>query len=865
MTPLSHSGSLVGPYRVLEKIGAGGMGEVFLAEDTRLRRQVALKRLTSDARIDLRRGILREARAVAQLHHTGIASIFDVIEDGQTAWIVMEYVEGESLSQRLRRGPLPVAEAVSLGMQLTDALADAHEHGIVHCDLKPDNIRLTPAGRAKILDFGLAQRSPEAAAGDDTQLLSRETGHRDSAGVSGTAGYLAPERLSGTPADARGDIYALGVILFELLTGRRPFEGSNLVSTAVMALTTPTPSPSDIDPAIPDEVSRLVLKALAREPGARFQSAAALGDALRAAAGVATPGAGALATATANAPTRWRPALVAMTTLAVAAGLAGALLVLPGWRASVSASTLSVVVRPFANLSGDPANDHLGSGITDDLIAKLSRLPRVTVVSRETTAAYLAATPSSPTLARDLGASFVVGGGVERTGNRVHVTVQLMSSTGATVWTRSFDGTMAGIFELQQHLAEGIAEGLDLPLSTPDRESLTAVPTRSMEAFADYSQGRLFLDRRDVKGNVQHAADAFTRAIAKDPAFALAHAGLGLAYWQRFIETNETAWTLRAIDASLEALRLSPGQAEVHLTLATIYKGIGRTPAAVDELQKALALQPNADEAHRLLGDILAGQGQIDDAVQAYHQAIQIRPSYWQNHNRLAVALLSVGRYAEAESSCRRVTELQPDSHIGYNNLGVVAMMQGDLAVALDNFSRAAEIRPGASTYSNIGTIHFWNGRFEDARAAYTRAIALRASDASLHRNLGDALAALGDAGGARKAYQLALDFAAEQLAVNPKDPAHLSLVALVEGKLGRHADARLHVDQALALAPRSKDVFHRSAAVAALAGDRTRALADLTTAVQLGYSPEQARRDLDLKPLHALTAYQSLVGTQKP
>ena len=858
MAPLSLPGPLVGPYRVLEKIGAGGMGEVFLAEDTRLRRQVALKRLASDALGDMRRALLREARAVAQLHHPGIASIFDVIEDDQTVWIVMEYVEGESLSARLRRGPLPVAEVLALGQQLTDALADAHGRGIVHCDLKPANIRVTPAGRAKILDFGLAQRSPEASATDDTQLVSREIGHRESAGLSGTAGYLAPERLSGTPADVRGDIYAMGVILFELLTGRRPFEGTNLLSTAVMALTTPTPSPSAIDPAIPEEVSRLVLKALAREPDARFQSAAALGDALHAAGSGATP-------ATANARTRPRPALVAMAGLVAAAGLAGVLLLLPGWRAPLSASSPSIVVKPFTNLSGDAANDHLGSGITDDLITKLSLLPRVTVVSRETTAAYLAATPSSPTLARDLGASYVVGGGVERAGDQLHVTVQLVSSTGATVWMRSFDGTVAGFFTLQQQLAEGLAEGLDLPLSTPERERLTAVPTRNVEAFADYSQGRLFLDRRDVKGNVLHAADAFTRALAKDSSFALAHAGLGMAYWQRFIETNETAWTLRAIDASLEALRLSPAQAEVHLTLATIYKGIGRTPAAVDEIRTALALQPNADEAHRLLGDILAGQGQIDEAVQAYHQAIAIRPNYWQNHNRLAVALLSVGRYAEAESSCRRVTELQPDSHIGHNNLGAVAMMQGDLTLALGSFSRAAEIRPGASTFSNIGTIHFWNGRFADARAAYARAIALRAGDASLHRNLGDALAALGDAAGARKAYLQALDFATEQLTVNPKDPAHLSLVALVEAKLGRTADARLHVDQAVALAPKGKDVFHRSAAVAALAGDRARALADLTTAVQLGYSPEQARRDLDLRPLHALPEYQSLVGTRKP
>jgi len=875
-------GSSVGPYRVLECLGTGGMGEVFLADDTRLLRLVALKRLTGSLVDDRggRRRILREARAVAQLHHPGIASIFDILDLEDSAWIVMEYVEGVTLAVRLQQGRLPVADAVGLGIQLADALANAHEHGILHCDLKPLNIRVTRDGRAKILDFGLAQRSADAVASDETEAASVGIGHRNVPGLSGTAGYMAPERLSGTPADVRGDIYSLGIVLFEMLTGRRPFGGSDLVSTAALALTTPAPSPSGLDAAIPEAVSAVVLKAIARHPDARYPGASALGAALRAISGESTSGASAGAAPGSSLPDltpvpaarrpRWVWAAVAATALAAVA--AGGGLAVWGWRLperaaapSVPIAALSIVVTPFSNVSGNPADEVLGSGFTDDLLMKLSLLPRVTVVSRETTAAYLAVHPASPNLARDLGAAHVVKGAIERDGDRLRVTVALVSPAGATTWTRTYDGTTAGLFSLQHQVAEGLADGLNLRLTTPDRQRLTAAPTPNIEAFADYSQGRLFLDRSDVKGNVTHAIEAFDRAVAKDASFAQAHAGLGAAYWQKFTETSETSWTLRAIDASLEALRLNPDQAEVRVTLATIYKGLGRTPAAVDELRKALALRPDDDEAYRLLGDIFAGQGRIDDAVQSYQRAIGIRPNYWQNHNRLAVALMSVGRYQEAEVSCRRVTELQPDSHIGFNNLGAVAMMQGNLTLALDSFARAAEIRPGYSTFSNMGTIHFWNGRFDEARKAYVRAIALRAGDPSLHRNLGDALAELRDAPGARNAYAQALELATRQLTVNPKDEATLSLMALIEAKLGRKADARAHVDQALALAPKGKDVYYRTAVVAALGNDPDAAIAALTTAVSLGYSAEQAARDLDLRSLRSHPEYKALMTTRKP
>ena len=249
----------------------------------------------------------------------------------------------------------------------------------------------------------------------------------------------------------------------------------------------------------------------------------------------------------------------------------------------------------------------------------------------------------------------------------------------------------------------------------------------------------------------------------------------------------------------------------------------------------------------------------MDEAVAEYRQAIAIRPAYWQNHNRLGRAFAKAGRFREAAAAYRRVTELQPDSTVGFNNLGVVASMQGDLALGLESYTRSAEIAPSASTFSNIGTIHYWNGNFDSARQAYEKAIALK-SDAGMHRNLGDALQGLHDTAGARMEYLRALDLVKDQLKVNPKDAASLSLAALVEVKLGRQADARTHIDAALILAPTDGEVLYRNAAIAALSGDKTRAFAALKDAIGRGYSVVVAAHDLDLQAVRGLPEFAALV-----
>lgn len=433
------------------------MGEVYLAEDGRLRRQVALKRLT-DATMgsaEARARVLREARAAARLHHPGIATIFDVVEQGEVVWIVMEFVQGETLAARLSRGRLPLAEALDIGVQMAEALAAAHAGGVLHCDLKPANIHLTPEGKAKILDFGLAQRPEAVVAAAETQMASMDVSGMDSGRRTGTPGYMAPERLASSRPDERSDIYSLGVALFELLTGRRPFAGVDLIAVAAMALTTPAPSASSVERAIPPAVSDVVALALMADPNARFQRATDFAAALRAARDDARPE----RPQSARAPRRF---IVGVAAAAGVVAVLGAGMMLGGWwkgtpaPVSTSGAFPAIVVKPFANLSGDPANDYLGVGMADNLTTKLAALPYITVMSRATTAEYLDENPNSTTLVRDLGASYVVDGGVSRAGDRLNVTITLLLPDGAVAWAGEYTDELPKLFELQRELAIGL-------------------------------------------------------------------------------------------------------------------------------------------------------------------------------------------------------------------------------------------------------------------------------------------------------------------------------------------------------------------------------------------------------------------------
>ncbi|MBA2303039.1 MAG: tetratricopeptide repeat protein [Acidobacteria bacterium] len=855
----------IGPYRVIRRLGSGGMGEVYLAEDTRLKRNVALKRLT-DPTIgspEARQRLLREARAVAQMTHPNIAAVYDVTDAGGEPHIVMEFVEGTTLHTRLQNGRLSLEDVLPIIDQLASALTEAHGRGVVHLDLKPANISITPSGALKVLDFGIASIHASTAATATEQTTTAES-IWDTHKVMGTPAYMAPEQLLRQPVDHRADIYSVGVILFQLLTGRLPFQSEDFLGLSLQVVSQPPPRLRDFAPEVPAAVESIVARALAKDATQRYQSIEELRAELRRAAEsrdrpIEDDG----SSSRPRSQGRWTTTARALLVVAalVAVMFAGRALVkfMSAPKPRPPGGPAVVAVVPFSNISGDPAKAHLGVGFAEALSTDLSRVQALTVISRSGSAEVQARPPDLGRLARSLGATYLVDGAVQQSGDRLRVTVKLLKPDSSVAWGEVFEGTASELFELQNTIVQRVISALDVAdPSAVARAGRTS--TSNADAFAEYSRGRALLDRVDVPGNVTAAIDAFGRAVAKDREFALAHAGLGDAYWAQYQETDDNRWTEPALRSITEALRIDPGQPEVRISLALVYHGTGRSEDAIQELRRALTLAPNNDYAHRLLGTVLRDTGSAAEALAEFKKAIELRPGYWRNHNLLAGFYYRTGRHEEALEAYRKVTELQPDNARGFLNLGTVYHKMGDTQKALENYKTAIRISPMAEAYSNIGNIEYDERRYSEAATSFEQAIALSPRNPLLHGNLGDVHARVGRHHAARQAYERAVDLSRKALEVNPRDAETLMNLALYEAKLGRKA-AVGHAAEAVRRNPDDVEVLYTQAAVHALLDNQPAAIAALRKAIDRGYRRELVAKDEDFAKLRNNAAFRQLVG----
>jgi len=860
-------GKQLGRYSVIERLGAGGMGEVYRARDGDLGRDVAIKVLRPEVAADPDR-IMRfeqEARTASALNHPNIVTIHEVGRSGDIRFIAMELVRGQTLRSLLGPRPLLTRRALDLAVQAAEGLAKAHAAGIVHRDLKPENVMITDDGLVKILDFGLAKLAPSK---DDLDTEGETAGVSHPGMIIGTAAYMSPEQADGAAVDFRSDQFACGAILYEMATGRSAFQRRSAVQTLAAIIEDDPESITVLNPDCPPPFRWIVERCLAKNPAERYASTLDLARELRnvrdhlAEASRPLSGAG---------PMPPRPAWPSLSrgrfaVLALAL-LAGAFLLVRGFRPSPGIGTTGlpgetvVAVPPLANLGGPETDDYVAMGIAEVLTTSLARAPGLTLIAPSATRAYAEKNRDIPSMARELGATLIVDGSLQRSGDRLRANVSIVQASSQKVlWSQAFDSPGGDLPSLQRQLAERVAAALELTLSKEDRERLGSVPTQSEEALADYAQARAFLERPDVKENVTRSITIFERAIARDPRFALAHAGLGEAYWERYKATKESLWTTRAMESILEALRLDPDEAQVRIALAVAYQGSGRSDAAVDELRRAIQLQPGGDDAHRLLGEVLAEQGKTEEGLVELRKAVTLRPNYWRNHSSLGNTYFRKGRYDEAIAAFVRVTELQPDNARGFQMLGTAHQVKGNLDQALANYEAAIRITPLASAYSNMGTIHYGAGRFEQAAQAYEKALAIDATSPARHRNLGDAYRRLGQDKKARECYARARDLTLALLKVNPKDARSLGMVAVYEAKLGRFAEAMRRADEAVALRPTDGDVLYRLAVVQALAGNSTRALKALEEALRNGYSAAMAKDDEDLAALRGRPEYEKVL-----
>jgi serine/threonine protein kinase/tetratricopeptide (TPR) repeat protein len=854
------TGTLVGRFVIQGRLGSGGMGEVYGANDTKLKRTVALKRIAPKLRADpvYRKRFQREAEYASQLTNEHIAGIYDVFEEGDDTFLVMEYVEGQSLRQRLKQ-PLDIPDFLGIARQCATALDAAHKHGIVHHDIKPGNIVISPGGQLKILDFGVARRLPDVG-----ETASIDTwGHAPS----GTPGYMAPEELLEKETDGRADIFSLGVVFYEALTGRNPFKTDSYAGTTQRILTVIPPPMRTINPAIPDELERIVRKMLAKDPAERYATAADLLVDLTAlqrgqVQSVALPGRS--ASGVSHRPRSLWIAIAAVTLLAMTAAVLMLRQPLSYWlRVNSIPREKQLAVLPFTVVGGDTESMAFSEGLTETLTTKLTQLTathRLQVISAAEVQARRII--SADEARKEFGVTMALEGSLHRSGDLVRVNFAVVDArTGRQLRAESFTAGAEDPFAVQDQVVDAAVRMLDLQVPQEERKALTAHGTQVPGAYEFYLQGRGYLLNYDRPENLDSAIRVFNQALAFDPKYALAYTGLGDAYWKKYVSSKETRFVEGSRDACQHALILNPNLAAVHMCLGTLDSGTGQYDNATAEFESALRLEPTSDAAYRGLAQAYEQLGRRDDAEKTYRRAIQLRPEYWAGYNWLGVFYFRQARYADAAQMFRQVVALAPDSSRGYYNLGAAYVDQGDYAKAIPIFEQSLAIRPTASAYSNLGTAYFYQRRYSEATGQYQEALRLDANDYMLWWNLGDAYYwQPSTRGQAPAAYRRAIALAEEKLKVNSKDVDALGTIALCHAMLGEEEPSRHNLEKALRVSPNDPDLLLKAAQVSSQLGDEGSSLGLLEKAIAEGISPIKVRDDPIFVKLADNAKFQKLV-----
>jgi serine/threonine protein kinase/Tfp pilus assembly protein PilF len=611
------------------------MGEVFLAQDLSLDRKVALKFLPQIAEEDRasRSRMVEEAKAAAAIDHPFVCKIYEVGEASGRAFIGMEFIEGETLQARLKSASLPLKIVVQIASEIAEALLKAHEKGVIHRDLKPSNIMLTPEGHVKVMDFGLAERM-SSGRGDDT--LS--SGAAPSRG-GGTPSYMSPEQIRGQPLDQRSDLFSFGMVFFEMLTGGHPFQKATSIDTTTAILREdPATTRQDLK-NYPTLVQHFLRKCLAKDVDRRYQSAAEILADLR----------------------LLRDELVTQPSRSRSSGA-------------------SIAVLPFVNLSPDKENEYFSDGITEDIIASISRIPGLNVISRTSVMRYKGTTKSPEEIARELRVDVILEGSVRRAGNRVRIRSGLVDvESHQQLWAEAYDRDMTDIFDIQSEVAQSIATTLKATLSADHRQLLQPAPPPNLEAYHLYLRGRHFLNRMTPEG-IQKAIECFEGALALDPGYARSHAGISTAYVNaaHFSYMPPQEAFPKAKTAARTALEMDPMLAEAHSSMAVVlFNYDWEWVEAERSFRRAIELNTSYSEAHTAYSVFLTVHGRNEEAVEQARRGLELDPLSLMASMGLGWVLHFANRHEEAIRQFEATLEMDPNYLIARCLLAVVYLEQG--------------------------------------------------------------------------------------------------------------------------------------------------------------------------------------------
>jgi len=883
-----HAGSDFGPrYRIEALLGQGGMGRVYKAYDKELNRTVALK--------VIRQGVAGEADALnrfkqelvlaSKISHKNILRIHDMGEVAGMKFITMAYVEGQDLHQLMRDNPkLPLERVLKFAQQLAGALAAAHAEDVVHRDLKPQNILVDANDQLYIADFGLAKSYAEGAVG------MTQTG-----AFLGTPRYMSPEQAEGKPTDGRSDLYAFGLILYEMVTGDVPFTGESTLRVMYQRLQERPKSPKLLNPALPSWLDRVIMRCLERDPADRYQNAYDILADLQGAqstSGVSRSGSRSGVSVQIQLPQftsrRWIwvvGGIVAVLILALAIPPVRHLILGRGGKAGTSSvpgvaplssfggkkgtsivsgvpplsSGRFVAVLPLQILGDSSQFGYVAQGIEEALSGKLFQLKDVRVTPSEVTDKEDQKQPL-PKIARALGANLLVQGVLQAAGDKMRITINLEDvADGKRLWSGEFDGAVADLFTLEDRIYNQLVSALDLNPTNDELASAEARPTDNVAAYDLYLRGRNSMRGHDDK-SIQSALDYFDQALKADPKFALAYTGIADASLRMNAIKKDIVWTQKALAAGQQAQQLDDKLPEVHATLGSVYRATGRYSEAVAELNRALSLAPDSDDFYRRLGDVYLDSGNVTQALDAFQKAVQLNQYYWVNQNALGKGYAHRGDYPKALQAYQQVAVLDPDIEAGYENVGNMYLQQGRYQESIPYFQKALQIEPYFSTYSNLGTSYYFLKQYSNAVEMFEKAVALNPNDTQMMVNLADAYHGDGQRDKARSAYQRAISLGFKELQANPEDAEVMAEMALSYAKISNVPEAQKFIRQARGIDKNNVIYIYYQAEIDALSGRSAEALKVLREALEKHYPAEYAAGDEDLSSLNGNPEFTSLI-----
>ena len=867
---------IISHYRIHEKLGAGGMGVVYKAEDIRLGRLVALKFLPDHSVRDPRalERFKREARTASALDHPNICTIYEIDDDQGRPFIAMQLLDGKTLRERIGDHPVPLGTLLDWALQITDALQTAHAKGIMHRDIKPANIFITERGQAKILDFGLAKLTAVDLMGSGDATLSSTGSLTHTGAAIGTVAYMSPEQARGEALDARTDLFSFGVLLYEMATGRQAFSGPTWAVTVYAILGQAPMSLNESMPGLPQRLQEIIDKCLIKNRDLRYQSAADIHhDLLR----LKKDYESGKSLKSVRVATTWSPKRVLL--LATAAAAVAVLVAAGVWgprllrrlaasqagtarSASLVPERKSIAVLPFADIAGDPKLTAFGKGLLEDVAAKLSQLSAnhdLEVIPARTLEDKKVATLADAK--KEFGVSLGLTVSLEQAGDLVRAAYSLTDAkSGKNLAGAQITAPVSDLFTIEDQMANGVASALQISLRSDEKQAFGAHSTSLPEAYQYYVQGRGYLQDPRKPENLTSAEIVFKQALKIDPNFGQAEAGLGETYWLKYQMGKQKQAIVPAQEACTKAVDLGNAGAEGHMCLGLLEDGTGQYEKAAEQFQQAMQLEPANERAYTSLAGAYQHLNQPDKAEETYKRAIAVRPQYWRGYSFLGTFYIAQAEYEKAAAMFRRATELDPESYLAFNNLGAALLYAGKDDEAAQAFEKSLALRPNRDAYNNIAVAQFRLHRFKNAVLNFKEALKIDDTDYQNWGNMGDAAYYGGDTTSAMEYYRKAISLAEPQLKINPRDAGVLGDLASYYSMLGDRKQALSYLDRSLQLGPGDKDLLLNAAVVYNQLHETGPALEWLSKALAAGYSRSVVATGAPFDNLHDNPRYQALM-----